>query len=382
MADTKRDPDAVLDEPTPLPTSGLVASPFPSCLARLLETAGQLDRKETRAVAVERLLDVLRSLQPDCTVGVRFEDDCVDGAARTDGASGRLLAEYEQELSASWPGGSIHIAANKWRHGAPEAYGHLLEQAAHIFALVANRAAEADRITSLEQHVVQLEKLSSLGRISTGIVHELNNPLTSIIAYSDYLAKRFSDRGADPTDVDRLVRINEAANRIQRFARELIDYSRPASRLTAPLDVHTIVDRALSFCRHVLKGGDITVERSYRDVPLIDGMATPLTQVFVNLFTNAWHAMDGITGTVRVTTRHKGGSVIVAVADEGCGIAHDVLFRVFDPYFTTKPKGHGVGLGLSIVRQVVEDHGGTIRAENNEPRGTVFYIELPTAVRR
>jgi len=95
------------------------------------------------------------------------------------------------------------------------------------------------------------------------------------------------------------------------------------------------------------------------------------------LVTNAWHAMDGVTGTLRISTSVRDDRVVVAVADQGTGIPQDVLPRIFEPYFSTKPKGHGIGLGLSIVRQVVSDQGGTIRAEPNEPQGTVFIIELP-----
>jgi signal transduction histidine kinase len=204
----------------------------------------------------------------------------------------------------------------------------------------------------------------------------MNNPLTAIVAYTDYLQKRFEHGQRADTDLERLHRIGEAASRLQRFCRDLTDYSRPESTLLAPIDVHTVLDRALGFCMHGLRSADITVVRSYRDVPLIMGKDTQLTQVFVNLITNASHAMEH-GGTLRIDTIRRDNEVLVEVADEGHGIPADVLPRIFDSYFTTKPRGSGIGLGLSIVKQVIVAHGGQVRAAAREPRGTVFSILLP-----
>src|ERR1041384_4243631 len=106
------------------------------------------------------------------------------------------------------------------------------------------RAGEAE-VRGLENQVIQSEKLASLGQIAAGIVHELNNPLTSIVAYSDYLRKKAERSDSDPADVERLFRINEAAERILRFSRDLIAYSRPSAEVPAPVAIHDVIDRAL-----------------------------------------------------------------------------------------------------------------------------------------
>jgi signal transduction histidine kinase len=141
--------------------------------------------------------------------------------------------------------------------------------------------------------------------------------------------------------------------------------------------IHAVIDRALGFCMHLLGSSDIVVERSYCDLPMIDGLETPLTQVFVNLITNAWHAMRDDAGTLRLATRREDDMIIIQVSDEGRGIAPENLGRLFDAYFTTKSKTTGIGLGLHIVHQIIVDHGGRISATNREPRGARFTIELP-----
>jgi signal transduction histidine kinase len=293
----------------------------------------------------------------------------------------RLFPTLAVEVAAPIPldgeEGSIHLGAPNLERLDEPALRALLTQAGAIVALVARLGRSEEKARTLAGHLAQLEKLASVGRTAAGIVHELNNPLTTVIAYSDYLARRLRSNPVEPTDLERLERIHEAASRIQRFSRDLIDYSRPAQSLPMPVDLHQVMDRALGFCMHGLRGADITVERSYRDIPSIEGVESPLTQVFVNLFTNAWHAMAHGGGVLRIETSWMGDRVRVEVSDDGPGIDPLHLARVFDPYFTTKSPGAGVGLGLSIVRQIIGDHGGSVDAANRTPRGATFRIELP-----
>src|SRR5262249_37510673 len=159
----------------------------------------------------------------------------------------------------------------------------------HARAYERSRANNAE-VGVLQAQVIQSEKLASLGQIAAGVVHELNNPLTSIVAYSDYLRKKGERNGADVADLERLTRINEAAERILRFSRDLIAYSRPSTEVPAPVAIHDVIDRALVFCEHVLERTGVMVERTFGDVKLVRGVAGQLTQVFVNLFTNACQA--------------------------------------------------------------------------------------------
>jgi two-component system, NtrC family, sensor kinase len=231
----------------------------------------------------------------------------------------------------------------------------------------------------LRNQVIQAEKLASLGQIAAGVVHELNNPLTSILAYSEYLRRKGERSGVDPSDLERLARINEAADRILRFSRDLIAYSRPSTEKPGAVSIHEVIERALVFCEHVLDQTGVTVERCFGEILPVLGVTGPLTQVFVNLFTNAAHAMHEHGGCLSITTSmsQSDSYVTVTIRDDGHGIDTEHLPRIFDPFFTTKTDGAGTGLGLSIVRSIVATHGGHIRAGTREPRGTVFYVELP-----
>jgi signal transduction histidine kinase len=249
-------------------------------------------------------------------------------------------------------------------------------------ALRANREL-AREVGLLQAGIVQTGKLASLGELSASVVHELGNPLTSIMAYCDYLLRRAEGSGAAPDDVERLRRIGEAADRILELTRALISYARPDDAGTCPLDVHQVVDRALVFCEHVVDAAGVSVRRELPEaLPPVPGVRSQLIQVFVNLVTNACQAMTPAGGTLTVSARVEIGveQVLVSFADSGPGIAPEHLPRIFEPFFTTKERGEGTGLGLSIVRCIVEAHGGTIRVESRVGKGTTFLVSLPSAI--
>ncbi len=270
------------------------------------------------------------------------------------------------------------------------------------------RAGLEKALRTAEAQMVQAEKLASLGQIAAGMVHELNNPLTSIAAYTDFLLRRNTAReGADADDVERLRRIAESASRMLRFTRDLVSYARPAGDVPVPVQLNAVVDRALAFCEHELVDVGAVVHRHFdADLDLVRGQPEQLAQVFVNLVTNACHAMarstegkeaptsgpelDAAGGVPRsavltVTTSRApgpGGGVAVVVQDSGCGITVKHLAQVFDPFFTTKAAGRGTGLGLSIVKNIVEAHGGAIRAESDTATGTRFILTFPRGERQ
>jgi len=238
-------------------------------------------------------------------------------------------------------------------------------------------SASADEGLASGGHALaELEKLASIGRNVANVAHEISNPLTAILSYAGLLCEQLRDRIA-PSDHKRIEHIVEAASRIRRFARELIEYSRPAPHAFALIDIHDVLERAIGLCAHILHGGDVTIDRAFGAVPRIEAMESPLTQVFVNLITNAAHAMADRGGNIRLGTEIQHGGIVIEVADDGPGVAAENLTRVFEAYFTTKTRGHGSGLGLSIAQQIVHDHGGLIRLHTAAPHGARFRIELP-----
>jgi signal transduction histidine kinase len=265
-------------------------------------------------------------------------------------------------------------------------------QAALVLAAAARRvrlyirAEESARsIRKLQAQVIQNEKLASLGQIVAGVVHELNNPLASIIAYSDYLKRKANARAPYDDledDLERLRRIGEAAARILNFSRDLVSYARPSADVPGIVHVQDVVEKALVFCEHELNGAQIRILRQYdARLPPVRGIAGQLTQVFVNLFTNAAHAMNGAGGELRIGMLMNAAqhTLTVEVADSGSGIDAQDMPQIFEPFFTTKSEGRGTGLGLSIVRGIVDAHGGTIHAASALGEGTVFSLTLPLA---
>ena len=255
-------------------------------------------------------------------------------------------------------------------------------------ALARARAFRASERSSrnlerLQARMIQAEKLASLGQIVAGIVHELNNPLTSILAYADYLTRKRRARAATDEDVEddieRLRRIEEAASRILKFSRDLVAYARPSTEVPGPVSLAEVVGKALGFCEHEFKS--IGVEHHVGDdLPPIRGVSGSLIQVFVNLFTNAAHAMSA-GGRLRIVARIEPNAraLLVDVEDQGLGIDPENVPLIFEPFFTTKTDGRGTGLGLSIVRGIVDMHGGTISVRSAPGRGTVFTLTLPLA---
>src|SRR6188768_3378130 len=249
------------------------------------------------------------------------------------------------------------------------------------------RAEESARsIRQLQAQVIQNEKLASLGQIVAGVVHELNNPLTSIIAYSDYLKRMTGSRpvyAEQADELERLRRIGEAAMRILNFSRDLVAYARPAADVPGTVHLPSIVEKALIFCEHEFQGANIRILSEFDGhLPPVRGMAGQLTQVFVNLFTNAAHAMAADGGELRITMHADTPqqALTVEVSDTGTGIDEDDMPQIFEPFFTTKTDGRGTGLGLSIVRGILDAHGGTIHADSTLGEGTVFTLTLPLAV--
>jgi two-component system NtrC family sensor kinase len=377
-------------------------------LDRLLVAVIDLPIAQGERAVVEAIVDAVAGILPAYAVGASVGPDIVGAGAGAAGPlvvrrwpeglpeglhdveSARIFPGLPHEYVAPVPGvagATLHVASTELEidpDSSPAA--HLVDRAAMALgraitgARAARLAAGPGGGKSLDERMAHADKLATFGQIAAGVVHELNNPLTSIVAYSDYLIRR-TPVGADVADIERLRRISEAANRMLRFTRDLVSYARPSSGAAQTIILHDVIDRAIAFCEHVLAASSVRVERQYsQDVRTMVGVTEQLVQVFVNLLTNACQAAPERSGQVTVTTRFEPGSarpVFVVVEDNGGGIAAEHLPHVFAPFFTTKGDKQGTGLGLSIVRSIVESHGGTIHVESSPGSGARFVLELP-----
>ncbi|CAM4321127.1 GAF domain-containing sensor histidine kinase [Myxococcus xanthus] len=232
-------------------------------------------------------------------------------------------------------------------------------------------------VKELEKRIIHAEKLASIGQLAASVVHEINNPMTAVATYADALLQRSRmTPGANPADQEKLRKILESSHRILRFTRDLVSYARPAQDRPERVQLNAIVDMAVGFCEHVVAQARVTIQREYIELPPLSAVRANLVQVFVNLITNACHAMPP-GGSVILATGRDGQDAVVKVRDTGTGIEPKHLQRIFEPFFTTKPEGRGTGLGLSICQGIVENHGGRLTVESTMGEGTTFIVRLP-----
>lgn len=237
---------------------------------------------------------------------------------------------------------------------------------------------DLSQIEALQRQVVRAERLATLGELAAGVVHELNNPLTSITVYAEYLVRKLDAKGAEAGDLEKLRRIGASAQRILRFSRDLVQYARPSSQNLEPIDLAAVVRQSVSICEHLVERGGITLAVEVDpELPVIHAIGGQLEQVLINLITNAVHAVEN-GGRVEVRAlADTPSTVLLEVADSGPGIAEADRDKIFEPFFTTKPDGKGTGLGLPIVRNIVDQHRGEIRVVRSELGGAAFRVILP-----
>ena len=205
---------------------------------------------------------------------------------------------------------------------------------------------DQSKIDALQKQVVRAERLATLGELAAGVVHELNNPLTSITVYAEYLARKFEAGGSEPGDIEKLRRIGASAQRILRFSRDLVQYARPSKKEQESVDLAQVVRQSVSICEHLIERGGIGLAVEVDpELPVVQAVAGQIEQVLINLITNAVHAAD-TGGRVIVRAIPSGpASVMIEVADSGPGVPEADREKIFEPFFTTKADGKGTGLG-------------------------------------
>jgi two-component system, NtrC family, sensor kinase len=274
----------------------------------------------------------------------------------------------------------------------------------------AELAARKAQLEALQVQIVQSEKMASLGRLAAGVAHELNNPVGFIYGNLDllqhnlnglkalvdyYEASALSQEVIDgvealknqlnydkaQNETSNMIRdCMEGAERIRGIVQNLRTFSRLDEADFKPTDIHEGIDSTVRLLSTYFGSGNVSLIREYGDLPLVEGFAGQLNQVWMNILANAAQALSETGGEVRISTRHFDDQVEVKIRDTGKGIPANEIDRIFDPFFTTKPLGEGTGLGLSISFGIIEKHHGSISVTSDVGTGTTFTISLPANV--
>jgi signal transduction histidine kinase len=261
-------------------------------------------------------------------------------------------------------------------------------------------------LQNAQQQLVQSEKMASLGQLVAGIAHEIKNPLNFIYGNTGFLANYIAklqtlvdayEKLPSLSEVDLAAiqelreeinydfiqedlrtlidNFTEGARRINNIVSDLRTFSRMDADEVSEVDIHASIEMSLNLLRNQYKDR-VEIHREYGEIPRIQGYSGKLNQVFMNLLSNAFHAVRE-KGDVWIRTRASDGAVEVEIEDNGSGIAREHMNRIFEPFFTTKPVGQGTGLGLSISYGIIEQHRGRIRVTSAPEKGSLFTVRLP-----
>ena len=266
------------------------------------------------------------------------------------------------------------------------------------------------KLSHAQEQLLQSEKMACIGQLAAGVAHEINNPIGYIFSnfgtLEGYILKVFEmlkmyeeaeSAIASPEVLAKLKAVRELIEldylkddipalmsesregivRVRKIVQDLKDFSHVDVNQTWQwANIHRGIDSTLNIVNNEVKY-KADVVKEYGDIPDIECLPSQINQVIMNLVVNAAQAIDGKRGTITISTGVDGDSIWIKVADTGSGIPKDVLSRIFDPFYTTKPIGAGTGLGLSLSYGIIQKHGGKIDVETEVGRGTVFRITLP-----
>ena len=253
-------------------------------------------------------------------------------------------------------------------------------------ALVFFRDKTEKRVQELQ--LIQAEKMSSIGILAAGVAHEINNPLTSVAGYAEALQRRFREEPSlgDDARLECFPRYLEVIVReayiCKGIIENLLNFSRNSDGMIGEVDLNGILEEIIELLKHQPGYGQIGIRTDLKkNIPRIQGDPSGLRQVFMNLLFNAFQSIKD-SGLVEISTQiSDDGRVVYARArDTGCGIAPEVIDRIWDPFFTTKEVGKGLGLGLSLTYNIVKRHGGEISVESKVDEGSQFTVRLPVSM--
>ncbi len=290
---------------------------------------------------------------------------------RTDGAvADYLLRLRRADRSSVW----VELTAHA---DAPEPDGTLRFEA--LVRDVSERKKLDDQTRDIYHQLLQAEKMAALGQTISGVAHELNNPLATILSWAERLAGKQTLEPAVKRGIDTILSESERAARI---VRNLLTFARKRQTTRAMVDVNQVVRETLALRAYEQRVTNITViDALAAGLPQVFADGHQVQQVLLNLVINAEQAMlsSNGRGVLVMRTWHDAvqESVILEINDDGPGIPDELQPKIFDPFFTTKEVGKGTGLGLTVAYAIVQEHGGRIRLESRPGEGTSFYVELP-----
>ncbi len=236
---------------------------------------------------------------------------------------------------------------------------------------------DVTELKSTQSQLLQAEKLSTIGEVISGVAHELNNPLSGVLGFSQILMARCEDSPI----IRELEKIHDSAHRCQKIVKNLLSFSRAHTPERRHLGVNGILDKTLDLKKYHLHVNNIEVVRKFQpDLPMTMLDFHQMQQVFLNLINNAHHAMMSNSagpGRLEVCTSETAGRIRVEITDTGEGMDEATQHRIFEPFFTTKGQGEGTGLGLSVSYGIVREHGGKIWCRSRKGEGTTLVVELP-----
>ncbi len=255
--------------------------------------------------------------------------------------------------------------------------------------LIIGTLSSGEDITKRKETEVELirsEKLASLGQLAASVAHEVNNPLAGIMVYTTLLLKKYQAKRLQTEDTEnQLLKMKKELERTSGIIRNLLDFSRQSDADMRPIEINKVVQAALLLVRHQISLENITLELKLgKDLPLVHAGFDQIQQVLINIILNATQAMPEGGKLTIATSAARGvrineaikNTVRIDVADTGVGIPKENLSKLFTPFFTTKEKGRGVGLGLPVVHGIIERHKGKIEVASELNKGTTFTIYL------
>ena len=241
----------------------------------------------------------------------------------------------------------------------------------------------AKQLETKQEQLLQSRKMASIGTFTSGIAHELNNPLNNISLTAESLMEDFTEMTKEEAS-EMMMEILAQADRASQVVKNLLEFSRTERPVLLELSINEVLDRTIKLIKNQIMVTGIHLKKeNSKNLPLIQGRNQDLQQVFINILLNSIQAMKDLSGENIITILTgpgPDGYIRIDFSDTGIGIKPENMKHIFDPFFTTKPVGRGTGLGLSLVYSIIRTHGGYIEVKSEINKGTAFSIYLPITV--